>query len=54
MLRAYRIRQGLTRADDALPDKFYEEPLPEGPAREGVTSRDTINQLLDEYYELRR
>ena len=29
------------------------EPLPEGPAKGAVLSRNTINQLLDEYYELR-
>ena len=32
---------------------FYKEPLPEGPAKGAVLSRDTIEQLLDEYYELR-
>ena len=53
LLKAYTIRQGLTRKDDTWPDRFYEEPLPEGPAKGAVLSREKIAQLLDEYYELR-
>ena len=53
LLKAYRIRQGLTRADDTWRDRFYEEPLPEGSPKRAVTFRDTINQLLDECYGLR-
>jgi len=53
LLKAYTVRQGLTRKDDTWPDRFYTEPLPEGPAKGAVLSRDEIEQLLDEYYELR-
>ena len=53
LLKAYAIRQGLTRKDDTWPDRFFEEPMPEGPAKGAVLSRDTIDRLLDEYYELR-
>ncbi|MFC1908935.1 aldehyde ferredoxin oxidoreductase family protein [Chloroflexota bacterium] len=53
LLKAYTIRHGLTRKDDTWPDRFYTEPLPEGPAKGAVLSRDTIEQLLDEYYKLR-
>jgi aldehyde:ferredoxin oxidoreductase len=53
LFKAYTIRQGLTRKDDTWPNRFFTEPLPEGPAKGAVLSRDTIDQLLDEYYELR-
>jgi aldehyde:ferredoxin oxidoreductase len=53
LLKVYAVRQGLTRKDDTWPDRFYEEPLPEGPAKGTVLSRDEIERLLDEYYELR-
>ena len=53
LLKAHTMRQGLARKDDNWPDRFYEEPLPEGPAKGAVLSRETIAQLLDEYYELR-
>jgi len=53
ILKAYNVRQGLTRKDDSWPDRFFSEPLPEGPAKGSMLSRDTIEQMLDEYYELR-
>jgi aldehyde:ferredoxin oxidoreductase len=52
-LKAYNVREGLTRKDDTWPDRFFNEPLPEGPTRGSVLSRDKINHLLDEYYLLR-
>jgi aldehyde:ferredoxin oxidoreductase len=48
--RIYNIREGLTRADDTLPARLLEEPLPEGPA-EGQTVN--LDVLLDAYYEFR-
>lgn len=53
LLKAYTIRQGWSRKDDHLPDRFYTEPLPEGPTKGAVLSREMIDRLLDEYYELR-
>jgi aldehyde:ferredoxin oxidoreductase len=53
LLKAYPTRQCLDRKDDHLPGRFYTEPLPEGPARGTVLSRETVDQLLDEYYGLR-
>ena len=53
LFKAYNIRQGLTRKEDAWPDRFFEEPLPEGPAQGRVVTREEIHQVLDEYYELR-
>ncbi len=55
LLKAYTIREGLTRKDDNWPDRFYREgsSLEEGPTTRVALSRDTINKLLDEYYELR-
>ena len=31
--RLFNLRHGATRADDDLPDRFTEEPLPDGPAQ---------------------
>ena len=53
LLKAYTARQGLTRKDDFWPERFYTETLPEGPAQGAILSRDTTEQLLDEYYGLR-
>jgi len=48
--RAFNIREGLTRADDTLPKRLLEEPLPEGPGKGQVVNLDL---LLDAYYEFR-
>ena len=48
--RAFNIREGLTRADDTLPRRLLEDPLPEGPAEGHVNHLDI---LLDPYYEFR-
>ncbi|MCK4849635.1 MAG: aldehyde ferredoxin oxidoreductase C-terminal domain-containing protein, partial [Candidatus Heimdallarchaeota archaeon] len=48
--RIYNIREGLTRADDTLPKRLLEDPLPDGPAKGQVVNLDP---LLDAYYEYR-
>ncbi len=53
LLKAYTIKEGLTRVDDAWHERFYEEPMPEGPAKGAVLSRGEVEDTLDEYYELR-
>ncbi|MBI2857010.1 MAG: aldehyde ferredoxin oxidoreductase family protein [Chloroflexi bacterium] len=53
LFKAYTVRHGLSRKDDMWPDRFFDEALPEGPAKGAVLSRDVIGRLLDEYYDLR-
>ena len=36
-----------------FPERFYTEPLPDGPTKGAVLQKKTMDQLLDEYYELR-
>lgn len=51
--RMFDVRQGLTRADDTLPKKFFEQPLPKGMYEGAVLDKDKFEQMKDEYYELR-
>ena len=55
LLKSYTIREGLGRKDDDFPERFYREgsALEEGPFKRDPLSRDKIDQVLDEYYELR-
>jgi len=53
LMKAYIVGEGLTRKDDDWPERFYREPWPTGPLKGRVASREKINRLLDEYYELR-
>ena len=48
--RVFNVREGITRADDTLPARLLEEPMPEGPAEGHVVNLDPI---LDSYYEFR-
>jgi aldehyde:ferredoxin oxidoreductase len=48
--RAFNIREGMTRKDDALHPRFTKEPMPNGPAKGHVCN---LEPMLREYYELR-
>ena len=45
--RLFNLRHGATRADDDLPDRFTEEPLPDGPAQ-GVAV--PIQPMVRDFY----
>jgi aldehyde:ferredoxin oxidoreductase len=50
--RMMLVGDGLNRKDDTLPHRYFDEPIPEGPARGHAVSRDGFNAMLDEYYRL--
>jgi len=47
--RAFNVREGINRADDQLPARFF-SPMPEGP---GKGQKVNLDIMLDEYYTLR-
>jgi aldehyde:ferredoxin oxidoreductase len=51
LARVFNVREGVTRADDTLPPRLFEEPLTEGPAAGKVN--ENLPAMLDKYYELR-
>lgn len=52
--RMFNIREGFTRKDDTLPERYFKEPTPVGLpiARGKKIDREKFEQMLDEYYEL--
>jgi aldehyde:ferredoxin oxidoreductase len=48
--RLFLSQAGFTRADDTLPKRMLEEPMPEGPAQGHVVE---LEEMLPEFYELR-
>lgn len=48
--RMFLLKAGFTKADDTLPKRMLEEPLPEGPGKGLVTKLD---KMLPEFYKLR-
>jgi aldehyde:ferredoxin oxidoreductase len=52
--RLFNIREGLTREDDWLVDRYFDEPTPIGlPVARGKSlDREKFKQMIDEYYEM--
>jgi aldehyde:ferredoxin oxidoreductase len=48
--RLYNIREGFTRKDDMLPERFLKEPLKKGPSKNKTVP---LEHLLDDYYKVR-
>ena len=50
LTRRFNLREGITKADDTLPKRFFEEPLGE----EGkVLKREDFDKMLTDYYRVR-
>ena len=54
MERLFNIREGLTRNDDWLVDRYFDEPTTIGIPinRDKVIDRDKFRQMIAEYYGL--
>ena len=52
--RMFNLREGFTRKDDNLPERYFKEPTPIGlPIAKGKKiDRERFEKMLDEYYEL--
>lgn len=50
--RRMLVGDGISRKDDTLPNRYFEEPIPEGPAKGCVIERQHFDHMLDEYYQL--
>jgi aldehyde:ferredoxin oxidoreductase len=50
--RMMLVRDGLSRSDDTLPRRYFDEPIPEGPAQGHYISRAGFDEMLNEYYRL--
>ncbi len=51
--KLFNLREGLTREDDTLPDRLFNEPIKTGPSKGEVYSRKEFERILQEYYALR-
>lgn len=49
----FNCREGFTRADDVVPDRFFEEPLTLGNKKGAVMSREKFKIMMDEHYAAR-
>jgi len=54
--RMFNLREGFTRKDDSLPERYFKEPTPIGlpVARGRKIDKGKFEKMLDEYYALHR
>lgn len=48
--RIFNAREGITKKDDSLPDRFTKDPMPEGPGKGQIVD---LEPMLQDYYTLR-
>lgn len=51
--RIFNAREGWTAAEDTLPARFFEAPLPEGPSRGAILTREGLAAMIRAYYAAR-
>jgi aldehyde:ferredoxin oxidoreductase len=51
--KAFNIREGWTRADDWMPDRIFDDPVPTGPSKGSHLTREELRSMIDEYYQAR-
>jgi aldehyde:ferredoxin oxidoreductase len=52
MMRAFNAREGLSRKDDWLPDKFFKPLVGTGPTAGVALTAEELNGALDQYYAM--
>jgi aldehyde:ferredoxin oxidoreductase len=51
--KLFNYHEGFTRADDVVPDRFFEEPLTVGEKKGAVLTRDQFKTMMDDFYTKR-
>ncbi|KJS87545.1 MAG: hypothetical protein JM58_04205 [Peptococcaceae bacterium BICA1-8] len=51
--RIINVREGLDRSKDILPERFLNEPIPDGPKKGAYIAKEELEFMLDEYYASR-
>jgi aldehyde:ferredoxin oxidoreductase len=52
LMRVYNLREGLTAADDTLPDRFFTEPIRHGRLAGTVLDRGSFAEAVKTYYQV--
>lgn len=53
LCRCFNAREGMTRKDDVLPPRFTEDALPDGPSKGQRVTKEQLEDMLNNYYDLR-
>lgn len=49
--RLFVLREGCSLKEDTLPERFFDEPLPDGPIKGSKVGRDALEEMKEEYFE---
>lgn len=52
LMRVYNLREGLTAADDTLPDRFFDDPIAEGQWTGTRLDRHRFADIVHTYYQM--
>lgn len=52
LMRVYNLREGLTAADDTLPDRFFDDPIREGEWAGTRLDRERFTECVRLYYQM--
>jgi aldehyde:ferredoxin oxidoreductase len=52
LMRVYNLREGLTAADDTLPDRFFDDPIPSGQWAGHRLNREQFTAAIRTYYRM--
>ncbi len=53
LARLFAVREGISRKDDTLPQRFFEEKMEVPQAKPGIIDKEEFEKKLSRYYELR-
>ncbi|HIE15216.1 TPA: aldehyde ferredoxin oxidoreductase, partial [Candidatus Bathyarchaeota archaeon] len=53
VVRAFNVREGVTRKDDILPTRLMKEPHTVGASKDKLVTKEMLDKMLDEYYDFR-
>ena len=53
LTRLFNVSAGVTRKDDRWPERFYKDPISNGPMTGRTLNRTEFDQMLDDYYDLK-
>jgi len=51
--RAFNVREGINKQNDFPPERFFNEPIPDGPAEGAKLDKEKYREILEEYYSIR-
>jgi aldehyde:ferredoxin oxidoreductase len=52
LMQWYNHREGITSAEDILPERFYSEPIGDGPRTGDVIDKQNFNKSIKMFYEM--